>query len=159
MVDGLIGEGYHVIVIDNESTGFRHNVNPAARYIRGDVTNPDDVDLAFREGVDVVFHIAGQASAIRSFATPEEDLRVNVNGTINVVKKCLEYRVPRLLYASSMTVYGHPSVVPTPESEPCKPISYYGITKYAAERYVHATAERNDLAFKFAVTSFRMFNV
>lgn len=159
MVDRLIQDGYAVVVIDNESTGFRQNVNPAAQHIRGDVTDLDDLDLAFRGGLDAVFHIAGQASTIRSFMTPEEDLRVNVNGTINVVKKCLEYRVPRLLYASSMTVYGHPSAMPTPESEPCKPISYYGITKYAAERYVHATAGRNDLDFEFTVTSFRMFNV
>lgn len=159
MVDQLVRDGYSVLVIDNESTGFRQNVHSAAQYIRGDVANLDDLDLAFREGLDVVFHIAGQASTIRSFATPEEDLWVNVNGTINVVKKCLEHRVPRLLYASSMTVYGHPNIVPTPESELCKPVSYYGITKYAAERYVHATAQRNDLNFEFAVTSFRMFNV
>jgi UDP-glucose 4-epimerase len=41
----------------------------------------------------------------------------------------------------------------------CRPVSYYGITKYAAERYVHATASRIDLDFPFHVTSFRMFNV
>ncbi len=49
--------------------------------------------------------------------------------------------------------------VPTPETEPCQPDSYYGITKHAAERYVHSTAERPDLGFDFSVTSLRMFSV
>lgn len=159
IADRLIAEGYRVVIIDNESTGLRENVHPEAIYLRGDVTRTVDLDKAFSYGIDVVFHIAGQASTIRSFDNPHNDLRVNVVGTVNVLKMCLKYRVPRLLYASSMTVYGHPGVVPTPEIEPCKPISYYGITKYAAERYVHATADRVDLDFNFRVTSFRMFNV
>jgi UDP-glucose 4-epimerase len=49
--------------------------------------------------------------------------------------------------------------VPTPETEPCRPDSYYGITKHAAERFVHATAERPDLDRDFSVTSLRMFSV
>jgi UDP-glucose 4-epimerase len=58
-----------------------------------------------------------------------------------------------------MSVYGQTDVVPTPEETPCRPVSYYGISKYAGERYVHATAERTDLDFDFGVTSFRMYNV
>jgi UDP-glucose 4-epimerase len=58
-----------------------------------------------------------------------------------------------------MQAYGATAVVPTPEDTPCRPASYYGITKYAAERYVHTTAERTDLDFAFRVTSFRMYNV
>ena len=159
LTDRLIELGHQVVVIDNESTGLRENVNSQAEYVRGDVTVLEDLERAFAHGIDVVFHIAGQASTIRSFGDPDDDLRVNVVGTLNVLKMCLEYRVPRLLYASSMTVYGHPNVVPTPEAEPCKPISYYGVTKYAAERYVLATAGRIDLDFDFKVTAFRMFNV
>jgi UDP-glucose 4-epimerase len=159
IADRLVASGYRVVVIDNESTGFRENVNPEAIYIRGDVTKMDDLRKAFAHDLDVVFHIAGQASTIRSFDDPHDDLQVNVEGTLNVVKMCLEHRVPRLLYASSMTVYGHPTAIPTPETEPRTPISYYGIAKYAAERYVHATADRVDLDFDFNVTSFRMFNV
>jgi UDP-glucose 4-epimerase len=80
-------------------------------------------------------------------------------GTIQVVQKCLAHRVPRLLYASSMTAYGHPLKLPIQEDMACQPISYYGITKYASERYVHATSARIDLDAPFQVTSFRMFNV
>jgi UDP-glucose 4-epimerase len=58
-----------------------------------------------------------------------------------------------------MTIYGNSNPVPTAESAPPDPASYYAITKYAAERYVHLTAARRDLDFQFNVTSFRMFNV
>jgi UDP-glucose 4-epimerase len=58
-----------------------------------------------------------------------------------------------------MTLYGDTRTVPTPEIEPCRPDSYYGITKYAAERYVHSAAERPDLGFDFQATSLRMFSV
>lgn len=159
MADRLLEARHDVLVIDNESTGFRSNIPDGAGYIRGDVRHPDDLEKAFARGLDAVFHIAGQASTIRSFDDPLNDLGVNVVGTIEVVKKCLHHRVPRLLYASSMTSYGHPATLPVGEETPCKPISYYGITKYAAERYVHSTAARNDLEFPFRVTSFRMFNV
>jgi UDP-glucose 4-epimerase len=104
-------------------------------------------------------HVAGQVSLIRSFADPSRDLHTNVLGTINVLRLCLKYRVPRLLYASSMTVYGDTTILPSSEDILCRPVSYYGITKYAAERYVDATAKRADLDFAFQVTSFRMYNV
>jgi UDP-glucose 4-epimerase len=58
-----------------------------------------------------------------------------------------------------MTVYVTTTSIPIGASESREPSSYYGISKYAAERYVHATAERTDLPFQFFVTSFRMFNV
>ena len=155
----LLAEGHVVTVVDNENTGRRENIPDAAAYIRADVTRPAEIEAAFERGLDAVCHLAGQVSIIRSFDDPVADLRTNTEGTLNVLKLCLRYKVPRLLYASSMTTYGNCQTVPTPETEPCCPDSYYGITKHAAERYVHATAERPDLGFKFCVTSLRMFSV
>jgi len=159
MTDRLLKEGYEVIVMDNESTGFRKNVPDKAQYIKGDVTKKNDISKAFEKRVDVVFHIAGKASTIRSFDDPYLDLSTNVIGTLNIIELCLKRKVPRFLYASSMTCYGHPDNIPTSIEDLCQPISYYGISKYSAERYVHATAGRNDFDFDFNVTSFRMFNV
>ena len=159
MARRLIADGHKVVVLDNEATGFRANVPSEAVYFKGDVINPADVRLVFEQKLDGVFHIAGQASTIRSFDRPHDDLQTNVAGTLNIVQACLEWRVPRLMFASSMTVYGHPTQIPTPETEPCLPVSYYGVGKYAAERYALATASRVDLGFGFNVTAFRMFNV
>jgi UDP-glucose 4-epimerase len=155
----LLADGHTVSVVDNESTGRRENVPAQACFVSGDVTRSAEVEPTFAEGLDAVCHIAGQVSIIRAFSDPVADLRTNVEGTLNILQLCLKYRVPRLLYASSMTLYGDCRNIPTPETEPCRPDSYYGITKLAAERYVHATAARPDLGFPLGVTSLRMFSV
>lgn len=159
MSDRLVADGHDVTVLDDLSFGFEENVPKGAKFERADIRDADAVARVFRDGFDAVYHIAGQASTILSFDNPAEDLSVNVIGSLNVLMQCIEHKVPRLLYASSMTSYGVPKSLPINEDEPIKPISYYGITKMAAERYIHATAERVDLDFKFNVTTFRMFNV
>jgi UDP-glucose 4-epimerase len=155
----LLADGHEVHVIDNESNGLRTTVPAGAKFWFGDVTRPEDMEPVFALKLDAVCHLAGQVSIIRAYDNPVGDLRTNTEGTVNVVQLCVRHRVPRMIYASSMTAYGDCQLVPTPESEPCKPDSYYGITKFAAERYVHATAGRPDLDFAFRVTSLRMFSV
>jgi len=159
VVERLIAENHTPIVLDNESTGTRANVPEGVAYFKGDVRSSDDVNAAFEAGIDAVLHIAGQASIRLSFLDPTADLNVNTVGTINVIQACLAHSVSRLIFASSMTIYGNSARVPTDETTPPNPISYYAITKYAAERYVHTTAARRDLASPLNVTSFRMFNV
>jgi UDP-glucose 4-epimerase len=159
LADALVAMGHGVVVIDNESTGLRENVPASAQYIKGDVSNREELERAFALGLDAVCHIAGQVSLIRSFTDPTIDLRTNVIGTLNVLQLCIKYQVPRLLYAGSMTAYGNTEALPTSEDTPCDPVSYYGITKFAAEGYVRATAARSDLDFKFDATCFRMYNV
>lgn len=159
IVAHLIESGHHAIALDNESTGNRADVHPDAEYIRADVRDTDVLDQVFASGVDTVMHIAGQASIRLSYQDPHADLNVNTVGTINILQACIKYRVPRLLFASSMTIYGDNGIVPTPETAPPSPVSYYAVTKYAAERYVHLTAARPDLETPLNVTSFRMFNV
>jgi UDP-glucose 4-epimerase len=105
MVDRLLSKGHDVVVLDNLATGLRGNVPGTARFLWGDVSRLDDVGRAFEGGLDAVFHIAGQVSLIRSYADPTADLLTNVLGTVNVLKTCVKNRVPRLIYASSMTVY------------------------------------------------------
>ena len=155
----LLADGHEVIAADNESNGDLSLVPRGAKAVRADVTKPEELDPVFARGIDAVCHIAGQVSIIKAFSDPVGDLRTNTEGTVQTLKLCVKYKVPRLLYASSMTLYGDCKVVPTPESEPCVPDSYYGITKFAAERYVHSTAARPDLGFDFSVTSLRMFSV
>lgn len=159
ITDELIDRGYKVTVIDNESTGLKENVNKKARYIKGDIRDDRALNKVFKEKIDVIFHIAGCASTIKSFHNPAADLSTNVSGTINIINYAIRYKVPRILYASSMTSYGIPEKLPIKENQSTRPISYYGITKYAGERYVLATGLRNDLPFKMNVTAFRMFNV
>ena len=159
MVDRLVKEGHDVTVLDNLSTGSENYLPKGINFIKGDTANVEDVEKAFVHPVDAVFHIAGCASTINSFNDPFSDVRANFHGGINVAMKCVEHKVPRLLYASSMTVYGFVDTLPVTESQATTPVSYYGITKYASERFIHATGLRKDIETKLNVTSFRMFNV
>lgn len=159
IADDLLTQGYDVSVFDNFSTGIEENLPKAIKLYKGDTSQQNDLEKVFQNKFDVVFHIAGCASTINSFTNPLSDIYANFIGTVNIVNKCVENKIPRFIYASSMTVYGHPEKLPINEEHPTKPISYYGITKYAAERYVHATAERTDLPFSLNATTFRMFNV
>lgn len=158
LVDTLLARGFRVRVLDNLSTGRAADLNPNAEFIEGDVRDEAAVAAACA-GVDVICHIAGQASIRLSYLDPAADLNTNTLGTIHILKQCYAQRISRLLFASSMTIYGNPALVPTPETAPPDPASFYGITKYAAERYVHLGAARRDLDFDLNVTSFRMFNV
>lgn len=158
LVERLLSEGSSVTVLDNFQTGFRGHVPAEANLLEGDVADRAVVDELFaNERFDTVFHIAGQASIRQSFTAPDSDLRTNVVGTLNVLQACAASGVPRLVFASSMTAYGEPGRTPTPEDEPCVPVSFYGVTKYAAERYVQVMGARVDV--NLAVTSLRMFNV
>jgi UDP-glucose 4-epimerase len=157
LTDRLLAVGFAVTVLDNFATGSRRQVPSGATLVEGDVRDRVFVDDVFASGFDAVFHVAGQASIRLSFSDPEADLATNVLGTVNVVRACMGTGVRRLVHASSMTVYGEPEQIPTPEHVACVPVSYYGVTKYAAERFVHVTGARSDV--ELDVTSLRMFNV
>ena len=159
LVDRL-KDTYNVHVVDNLATGDKTFVPKNIPLYIEDVRNKDKVfSIVQKVKPDIIFHIAGQASNINSFSDPHFDIDVNFKGTVNVVLAALAANVTRFLYASSMTTYGHPDSLPVSETHSCRPVSYYGISKYAAERFVHATAARTDLTKPFNVTSFRMFNV
>lgn len=162
MADGLLAKGYAVVGLDDLSTGEKRNL-PKAKgftFIKGDVTKDRDLAKAFAKPLAGVFHIAGCASTIKAFDDPEADLRTNTQGTVRVIQRCLKHKTPRLLYASSMTAYGFVNKLPVNVDKAIpRPVSYYGISKYAAERYALATGLRKDIGFKFGVTAFRMFNV
>lgn len=157
VAQGLLDAGHAVTVFDNLGTGLRENVPAEAEFILGDVRDADALLHTLSRGHDAVFHIAGQASISKSFDDPGSDLGVNVVGTLNVVNACRRVGIRRLVFASSMTVYGDVDVTPTSEQAPCRPTSNYGVGKYAAERYVQIAGAIDDA--QLAVTSLRMFNV
>ena len=155
----LIDLGHSITIIDNESTGIKSNIPKKAKYYKGSINNQDDLKLIFKNSFDAVLHIAGQVSIINSFIDPIKDLHTNTQGTLNMLHMCIKYKISRFIYASTMTLYDNNIEPPFNEKTNCSPKSYYGITKLAAESYVHATSNRSDLDFVFNVTSFRMFNV
>lgn len=156
----LLDRGAKVVILDNLATGFERNVPKGATFVLGDVGDPEVVAKVFGDHrFDTVLHLAAQVSNIVSHADPLADVRSNVAGTINVLEGARKASVARLLYASSMALYGTPKELPVTENAALAPLSPYGVSKLAGEFTVHNTANRKDLTSPLAVTSLRMFNV
>src|SRR5262249_18673778 len=118
-----------------------------ARYGAWDGGAGKDAGVPLVRGADAVVHLAGQASAARSFADPEGTFRANVAGTHAVFEALEEAQSrARVLLVSSAEVYApRTSALPVTEDAPTAPVSPYGASKLAAEaigRAAHAAGER-----------------
>lgn len=165
VADALVARGDAVVVLDDLSNGVTENVPSAATFIEGDVRSAADIARAFDAFKEIgdgspatgVCHIAGQASTFRSFDSPSWDMEVNGVGTARMLEAARERTISTFVFASSMTAYGPPPALPVTEDMPCEAISYYGVTKYAAERAVLIAGANSDGTMRSV--AFRMFNV
>ena len=148
----LIADGVRVIGIDDLSTGTLENVPSEVEFIEGDVADPR-VLHQLPSGVSTVFHLAGQSSGEISFDDPVGDLHRNVVTTLRLIEWCADHEAPRLVLASSMSVYGQQDdPVRVVESSLTRPLSCYGVGKLAAEHYLHVYRDR------VPSVALRMFN-
>ncbi len=137
LVDGLIEEGHHVVIIDNLSTGSRKNLNPKAVFYEEDIRHTEALDHIFAdEKIQIVFHEAAQTLVPYSMEHPKEDAELNIMGLINVLDMCRKYQVEKIIFSSSAAVYGDNLNVPLQEDQPLMPTSFYGLTKVTAEKYI-----------------------
>ncbi|MDR2604593.1 MAG: NAD-dependent epimerase/dehydratase family protein [Desulfovibrio sp.] len=151
----LLREGHDVVGADNLSTGFRENVPAGTRFFYGDCGAPDLYDgILPALPYDAVFHIAGQSSGEISFDDPVYDLQANAVSTLRLLRFALNNGCTRFIYAGSMSVYGVQPDAPVREDAPCRPQSFYGVSKLASERYLQLHEQ-----FGVRFTSLRLFNV
>jgi nucleoside-diphosphate-sugar epimerase len=159
IVDRLLKEGLKVRVLDDLSTGKKKNLSQHQcqknfQFIEGDVR---DFELAKKavEGVDAVIHEAALVSVSRSVENPLLSNEINVMGTLNMLKACVDAQVKRFVYASSCAVYGDTEILPNHEKLFPKPISPYAVDKLAAENYVKIF----DSVYGLETVCLRYFNV
>ncbi len=134
IVEALLVENIEVVVLDDLSMGRRENVPSDIRIIEADILDERQLNLAL-DGVDVVFHEAARVSIRNSVTQFYTDAQINIMGTLNLLKALSESRVKKLIYASSMAVYGEATALPIAEDHPLHPNSPYGISKMAGEKY------------------------
>jgi UDP-N-acetylglucosamine/UDP-N-acetyl-alpha-D-glucosaminouronate 4-epimerase len=143
LVERLLADGVRVRVLDNFSTGARTNLGFAPRFrrqlevIRGDVRNLPVVLRAAR-GAKVIYHQAAMRSVPRSVKDPLGANENNVTGTLHVFEAARRCKVPRVVYASSSSVYGDRPELPKREDQPPAPVSPYAVSKAAGEQYAAA---------------------
>ena len=108
------------------------------------------------KGASAIYHLAAQAGVRASWGDDFAGyVEHNVLGTQKLLEAAVNAKVPRVIYASSSSVYGDVRELPLRESMALSPVSPYGVTKLAAEHLVHLYGKANDLS----VTSLRFFTV
>jgi UDP-glucose 4-epimerase len=138
ITDAFINEGHEVFILDNLSTGFERNINPKAVFLKADICDKNISDFFEREKFDVVDHHAAQMDVRRSVADPAFDANTNILGTINLLQNCIKYGIKKFIFASTGgAVYGEQEYFPADEKHPLAPLSPYGISKLAVEKYLY----------------------
>jgi UDP-glucose 4-epimerase len=127
--------------------------NLKAISIQGDVTESGDVRSALK-GVKAVIHCAAQVSVEKSTQDPLSDARTNVLGTVNMLHEGSLAGVSKFIFVSSAAIFGPPKYIPLDENHPTNPMSNYGASKLAGEKYTLAFAHISPME----VVSVRPFN-
>ncbi len=157
LVDRLIDEGHAVTGFDNISTGqecfLKHALaSPRFRLIRGDLLDADALMSAVK-GAEFVFHLAANADVRFGTQHPRKDLEQNTIATSNMLEAMRANGVRRIAFSSTGSVYGEPTVFPTPETAPFPTqTSLYGASKISAESLISAYSEGfgfNGIVFRF----------
>lgn len=140
IVDALLKKGEKVVIYDNLSTGRQEFIPRTfdVECFEGYLEDFSALDGAIK-GCDTVYHLAANAD-VRGGQEHlgATDLRVNTQGTWNVLKAMIVNGVNRIAFASSAVVYGEPAQIPTPETYSGPQTSMYGATKLAAESIIQA---------------------
>jgi UDP-glucose 4-epimerase len=135
LVDALADEGWHVRVLDLFDRRFG-SLPDRVEFIKGDLST----DYTIREalvGIDVVFHLAWGSIHEIANRDPVTDIKTNLMPSIHLIDHCQTLGVKRMVFLSSGgTVYGPAQHLPIDERHPTDPISAYGITKLAVEKYL-----------------------
>ena len=155
IVEYLVQRGDSVTVVDNLNTGKIENLKSVFKKINFVQIDIRDFKVLknLMENVDGVFHQAAMASVQDSFRIPEKFHDVNVNGTENIFKIAKEFGI-KVVYASSSSVYGDTSILPTTESDEKRPINPYAKTKLEKDKLAEQYAKNG-----LKVIGLRYFNV
>ena len=162
----LQNSNYHIVGIDNLNNYYDVSLKNKRlkvlnhyknfKFLKADITNKLTIDKVFKKyKFDFVFNLAAQAGVRYSIHHPRKYIDTNILGFFNIVDACKKYKVKRLFYASSSSVYGENSNFPLSESEKVFPKNIYGLTKKINEEisYIY------NKFYKLKTTGLRFFTV
>jgi UDP-glucose 4-epimerase len=137
VAEALLGRHHEVAIVDDLSSGKRENIPEGVHLYEADIrTGCAEIFEDF--GPEALCHQAAQMDVRRSVREPDFDADVNVLGTIRLRENCVEYGVGKVIFASTGgAVYGEQQRFPATEDHPQYPVSPYGVSKLACERYLY----------------------
>lgn len=138
---------YEVVGIDSLFGGYMENVNPNITFYKRDLSEDDISDIFNEHNFEYVFHFAAYAAEGLSPFMRKFNYSNNVLSTVAVINECITHDVKRLVYTSSMSVYGWgiKEYERFTEDDQPKPIDPYAISKYACEMDIQVAGEQHNL--------------
>jgi UDP-glucose 4-epimerase len=140
----ILNKGHEVIGIDNLSGGQLDFVDPRVIFYQCDLCDTDTVSKAFAHFPQIVFHLAAYAAVSMSPFIRKFNYQNNIIATAQVINMCIYYDVGRLVFTSSMDVYGD-NLTPFTEDQIPRPQDPYGIAKYACELDIESAGHDHGL--------------
>jgi UDP-glucose 4-epimerase len=134
LVEGLMAEGWQVVVLDNLATGFAENIPAGATFIQGAASDRILLDQAL-PGCDAIFHLAAVSSVQDSLDRPIAVHDVNLTATLVLLESAVQHGVKRFVFSSSAAIYGDTGGEPAREEMKPNPLSHYAVQKLASEYY------------------------
>lgn len=148
VVDALLDAGHTVHVLDDLSSGRVENVPDAATLHTCDIRSVEAADAVARENFEVIVHHAAQMDVRASVADPGYDADVNIRGFLNLMEAGRKNGLQKVVFASTGgAIYGEPEYTPQDEDHPLRPVSPYGITKLATEKYLFYYQRQYDIDY------------
>lgn len=148
IVDALVRQGDHPVVVDNLASGFLENVHGGVPFYKVDIQDQEALEEVFdQEKPEVVCHHAAQMDVRKSMADPCSDAQVNILGSLNVISLSVTYQVRKLIFATTSAVYPESTGFPAREDDFADPLSAYGLSKHVIERYLQLYSEMHGMRY------------
>ena len=133
----LIEAGKRVLIIDDLRHACGAAAPPGVEQVVAELSSAEAAAAVKQFQPNAVLHLAAQGGVSRSVRDPAGDARINVLGTVALLKATADAGCRRFVFASSGgAIYGHARRLPSPERTPARPLSPYGAAKLAAEGYL-----------------------
>lgn len=149
MADWLIENHpeYTIIGIDNLFGGYIENINDKVIFYKKDLSTDNISDIFDKYNFEYVYHFAAYAAEGLSPFMRRFNYSNNVLSTVNIINECINHDIKRLIYTSSMSVYGHGKMNGDrfDENDIPNPIDPYGVSKYACEMDIRIAGEQHGL--------------
>lgn len=137
VAEALLADGHQVLILDNLSGGKRENVPSGAELHVLDIRSPEAAALVRDAGVEILVHHAAQMDVRRSVEDPAFDAEVNILGSLRLLESGRRGSLRQVIFASTGgAIYGEQDFFPATEEHPVRPVSPYGVSKLAFERYL-----------------------
>jgi len=155
VVEEVVNNNAKVIVLDDLSLGTLKNLEKikSITFVKGSILDTSLLNRIFKD-VDIVIHLAASFGHLKSAERPLEDMRINVEGTLNLLDMSVKNNIEKFVYASSSSVYGNLPSIPLKEGDPTIPMTPYAVSKMAGENYCKAFFHTYDLP----TVCLRLFN-